>query len=134
MAGHYATWQSAVEGFSDVKSLIGVRKELKKLRPPTPVVGERLKPKGSKFTYFAYLISYPYRLYDSYWVIVCAVLFKEKRTKLWCAPFPGSDASVVRSSQQSVFMTNGGVAEATSKPELSYPQYGMTHPFARSNQ
>lgn len=46
--GHFATFESAVEGFADIKSLGAIRKELKKTRQIPPATGPKLKPKGKE--------------------------------------------------------------------------------------
>lgn len=51
-SAHYATWQSAVEGFSDQKTLARIRKDLKAKRSKDPVpkyVGPKLAVKTRPF-------------------------------------------------------------------------------------
>lgn len=112
-AAHYATWESAVHGFSDAGSLAKVRKELKAKRGNAviPTVGPRLPVKTGTF--------------------------KEKRMGKWAAPFPGSrcvvaaliviafsgaDAAVVRCSQFTIAERKG-----KGKSDFSLPQCKLHH-------
>lgn len=95
--GHFATWESAVMGFGDAKSLRSIRKKLRiKQDTKVPVVGKKLKIK-----------KFPFRN-------------KNLKGNPWCLSFPGSDASVVRNSH--IEMTRRGLAEQ-KQGEICLPQY-----------
>ena len=69
---HFATYESAVYGLADVKNLRKLRRKFN--HQPIEYVGRKLKPRS-------------------------AMHFREELQK-YAAPFPGSDASVVRRSQR----------------------------------
>ncbi|CAL8316440.1 unnamed protein product [Merluccius merluccius] len=70
--GHDATWQSAVYGFADGGALRKLRRKMGV--KPLPVVGPKLKTRGS--------------------------VFFSKEIDQYCIPFMGSDPSVVRRTQR----------------------------------
>ncbi|XP_060908566.1 saccharopine dehydrogenase-like oxidoreductase isoform X1 [Labrus mixtus] len=74
-SGHDATWQSAVYGFADSKSLSQLRKKFG--HKPLPVVGAKVKQRG--------------------------FLFFSKEIEQYTIPFMGSDRSVVRRSQHYLY-------------------------------
>uniref|UniRef100_A0A667ZNX4 Saccharopine dehydrogenase-like oxidoreductase n=1 Tax=Myripristis murdjan TaxID=586833 RepID=A0A667ZNX4_9TELE len=74
-SGHDATWQSAVYGFADSKSLRQLRKKFG--HKPLPVVGARVKKRGS--------------------------VFFSKEIEQYAIPFVGSDPSVVRRTQRFLY-------------------------------
>ena len=69
---HFATYESAVYGLADVKNLRKLRRKFN--HQPIEYVGRKLKPRS-------------------------AMHYREELQK-YAAPFPGSDASVVRRSQR----------------------------------
>lgn len=72
MSGHDATWQSAVYGFADSRSLRQLRKKFG--HKPLPVVGAKVKKRG--------------------------FLFFSKEIEQYAIPFMGSDPSVVKRTQR----------------------------------
>lgn len=86
LAGHYATFESAVHGFGDAPALARVRKELNAERQKR----EREKEERS-FPQAKKQVGPNLKRH--------AGAFYEPRLKSWCLPFPGADPSVVRRSQ-----------------------------------
>uniref|UniRef100_A0AAQ5YA62 Saccharopine dehydrogenase-like oxidoreductase n=1 Tax=Amphiprion ocellaris TaxID=80972 RepID=A0AAQ5YA62_AMPOC len=74
-SGHDATWQSAVYGFADSRSLCQLRKKFG--HKPLPVVGAKVKKRG--------------------------FLFFSKELQQYVIPFMGSDPSVVRRTQRFLY-------------------------------
>ncbi|KAM4521796.1 LOW QUALITY PROTEIN: saccharopine dehydrogenase b [Odontesthes bonariensis] len=74
-AGHDATWQSAVYGFADSRSLHQLRKKFG--HKPLPVVGAKVKKRG--------------------------LLFFSREMEQYAIPFMGSDPSVVKRTQHFLF-------------------------------
>lgn len=75
LSGHDATWQSAVYGFADSRSLRQLRKKFG--HKPLPVVGARVKKRG--------------------------FLFFSKEIDQYAIPFMGSDPSVVKRTQRFLY-------------------------------
>jgi hypothetical protein len=79
--GHYATWESAINGFGSIRDLKRVRTEFLEKNPAAariPVVGSRLPRRAGIF-----------------WSAVQG---------RWAMPFMGSDASVVKRSQRTLVL------------------------------
>ncbi|KAM9840539.1 saccharopine dehydrogenase-like oxidoreductase [Aulostomus maculatus] len=73
--GHDATWQSAVYGFADSRSLRQLRKKFS--HKPLPVVGAKVKKRG--------------------------VVFFSKEIEQYTIPFMGSDPSVIKRTQRFLY-------------------------------
>lgn len=82
VAGHYATYESAVHGFASINQLKKIRKELK-MKESKSFGGQVVHPgKGLKLSSFPEF---------------------DKKVKKWVVPFPGADASVVRRTTQTLY-------------------------------
>mmetsp|Transcript_4297 Transcript_4297/g.12008 ORF Transcript_4297/g.12008 Transcript_4297/m.12008 type:complete len:263 (+) Transcript_4297:309-1097(+) len=76
-AANYATWEAAVLGFSSVAELRAIRKRARERTPAAKPLGPRLRRLRGAFAF-------------------------DKRLGAWVTPFMGSDASIVRRTQDSL--------------------------------